>query len=262
MKDLEFTQNEKAEFIYDLIAGIMAVIAVFVIMIEFSDVVTEKEEYYINIINHCIYIIFAADYCIRMIISKNKKKFFINNIIDLIAIFPFGLFAHSKYISLFKIARVFTYFLRVIGNLREILFTNNFIYAFGITILIIFIASIGIYFIESPSNPNINTYGDSLWWSIVTVSTVGYGDITVLTQGGRIAACMLMFTGIGFLTMFTSTISTYFLNKHNKNMFFASINDLENDIDNTLDISKLSEEGKKNLISYYNYLYFKEKYRN
>ena len=97
MRDLEFTKNEKAELIYDVVAGIMAVIAVLIVMMDFSSSFTERELYYIHIIDNIVYFSFVADYFIRMILSKNKKKFFLHNIIDLIAIFPLGFFASVKY---------------------------------------------------------------------------------------------------------------------------------------------------------------------
>ena len=50
-----------------------------------------------------------------------------------------------------------------------------------------------------------------MWWSIVTITTVGYGDISPVTTYGRILAAFLMIAGIGFLGMLTGTISTYFV---------------------------------------------------
>lgn len=256
MRDLEFTKNEKAELIYDVAAGFMSVIAVLVVMMEFSNSFTKEEAYYIHIFNNVIYFIFVGDYFIRLILSRDKKKFFFYNIIDLIAILPFGIINSFKYGSILKLMRVATYLLRLIGDIKEVMFTNNFIYALGITIIITIAGSIGIYFFEGHNNGGINTYGDALWWSIVTVSTVGYGDIAVVTRFGRIVACILMITGVGFLSMFTSTMSAFFFNKHSQNLMKNSSCNGENLI---LDISKLSEENRKNLISYYNYLCFKEK---
>ena len=255
MRDLEFTTSTKLELIYDIAAGIMAVIAVLVIMIEFSYSLTAKEAYYIHIIDNMIYCVFAADYFIRLIFSKNKKMFLKYNIVDFIAILPFGLFSSFEYGRILKLIRVGTYLLRLIDNIKEVVFTNNFIYALGTTVIITIAGSIGIYFLEVRSNGNINTYGDALWWSIVTVSTVGYGDIAIVTSFGRIVACILMITGMGFLGMLTSTMSSFFFNKHTRSLLEG---ESKADEHNFLDISKLSDEDKKKIISYYNYLCFKE----
>lgn len=256
LRDLEFTKNEKAELIYDIIAGIMAVISVLVVMMDISNSATEKGEYYVHIIDNLIYFLFVADYFIRMITSKEKKRFFLHNIIDLIAILPLGFFPSIRYGSILKLIRVFTYLLRLVFNVKEFVFTNNFIYALGITIIIIIAGSIGIYFFEFNNNDGINTYGDAVWLSIVTVSTVGYGDVFVVTKYGRIVACTLMITGVGFLSMLTSTMSTFFLKRHAED----KINNYSKDTEVlVLDISNLSEENKKNIMSYYNFLRFKDK---
>lgn len=256
MRDLEFTKSEKAELIYDVIAGVMAVIAVLVVMMDISNSATEKGEYYVHIIDNLIYFLFVADYFIRMITSKEKKRFFLHNIIDLIAILPLGFFPSIRYGSILKLIRVFTYLLRLVFNVKEFVFTNNFIYALGITIIIIIAGSIGIYFFEFNNNDGINTYGDAVWLSIVTVSTVGYGDVFVVTKYGRIVACTLMITGVGFLSMLTSTMSTFFLKRHAED----KINNYSKDTEVlVLDISNLSEENKKNIMSYYNFLRFKDK---
>jgi len=59
--------------------------------------------------------------------------------------------------------------------------------------------------------PN-RSLGESLWWSIVTLTTVGYGDITPTTIAGRIIGIMIMFLGIGILMMFTASVASIFVN--------------------------------------------------
>jgi len=53
--------------------------------------------------------------------------------------------------------------------------------------------------------------GESLWWSVVTMTTVGYGDISPVTAGGKVVGVVLMLTGIGFLGLFTATIASVFV---------------------------------------------------
>jgi Ion channel. len=257
VKDLEFTDNERVELIYDIVAGIMSIIAVIIVMLDFSTRLTESQTKIVDILDKSVYAIFILDYFVKLFTSKNKKRFFKRNIIDLIAIMPFFLLP-TNIGSVFKLIKIVAYILRLVGNIREVLFTNGFIYALISTITITVLGSVGIYIFEYGNSTTIHDYGDSLWWSFVTVTTVGYGDISPSTTGGRIIACILMITGIGFLSMLTSTISTFFFttlqnkkNKEKKERREERLKDKEHVI---IDISELSTEKRKNLLSYYEFL--------
>jgi voltage-gated potassium channel len=82
------------------------------------------------------------------------------------------------------------------------------------TIILIFLSSIPISLVE----PKINSFADAIWWSVVTATTVGYGDYSPQTGLGRVIAVLLMIMGIGLIGMVTSSISAYFIsNKTNQN---------------------------------------------
>ena len=66
------------------------------------------------------------------------------------------------------------------------------------------------YYVEHPVNPEFATFGDSLWWAIVTLTTVGYGDIVPETTTGRIAAIMIMLTGVAVLGLLAGTLASFF----------------------------------------------------
>ncbi len=72
------------------------------------------------------------------------------------------------------------------------------------------LGSLGFYYFEKPGQPNL-TMWDSFWWAMVTVTTIGYGDIFPKTVGGRLIALFLMFSGIGTLGVFTAAIAAYFI---------------------------------------------------
>ena len=65
-----------------------------------------------------------------------------------------------------------------------------------------------VWLMERDNNPALDSFGESLWWSIVTVTTVGYGDITPISLTGRFIAAMLMVTGIGTIASLASGVSS------------------------------------------------------
>jgi voltage-gated potassium channel len=69
-------------------------------------------------------------------------------------------------------------------------------------------------FEENAKGSNIHTYPDALWWAIVTVTTVGYGDRFPVTEGGRAVAVVLMLVGIGLIGVLTATVASVFIKEH------------------------------------------------
>lgn len=88
---------------------------------------------------------------------------------------------------------------------------------------------------------------DALWWSFVTVTTVGYGDISPVSSFGRVIAGLLMAFGIGFIGMLTGTIATFFIKKTE-----YQTNDETNK--NDLDISGLNDDDIKQVHMFIDFL--------
>jgi voltage-gated potassium channel len=82
-----------------------------------------------------------------------------------------------------------------------------------ITFCILAVGTVGMALFEMGRNEGINSIGDAVWWSLVTVTTVGYGDISPETVGGRVIGVVVMIFGIGFLGMFTATIASIFVER-------------------------------------------------
>jgi voltage-gated potassium channel len=66
------------------------------------------------------------------------------------------------------------------------------------------------YYAERPTNPEFATVGDALWWGIVTLTTVGYGDIVPKTPTGRFAAVAIMITGVAVLGVLAGALASFF----------------------------------------------------
>ena len=112
---------------------------------------------------------------------------------------------------------------------------NSLHYVTIVTIVLIVVSSIGFSWLEKKDF----SYG--LWWAITTVTTVGYGDTYPETNIGRIFAVLVMIIGIGFVSLLTANIASYFVEKDLKNeksdkidsnqLILERIEDLTNKID-------------------------------
>ncbi|MGA3354421.1 MAG: ion channel [Acidimicrobiales bacterium] len=69
-------------------------------------------------------------------------------------------------------------------------------------------------FEDHAKGSNIHDYPNALWWAIVTVTTVGYGDRYPVTEGGRVVAAVLMLAGIGLIGVLTATVASVFIKEH------------------------------------------------
>ncbi|WP_040428655.1 potassium channel family protein [Acetivibrio cellulolyticus] len=222
MKD--FAKNKKLIILYEIFIAVLALVAVVMAIMDFTGIISIESSTEFYLIDTSILIIFAVDYFVRLGISKNKKAFFKENIIDLIAIIPFSsifrifrmfrlfrIVQFVRFVKILKVFRILSFVKRFSSKSKKFVYTNGFVYVIYFTLITIILGAIGIYFAEK--NNTINSFQDAIWWSFVTASTVGYGDISPKTTLGRIIAVILMLVGIGFIGMLTGTIATYFVKK-------------------------------------------------
>ena len=102
-----------------------------------------------------------------------------------------------------------------------------------LSLILFFIALFGfIFFI---TEPDVKSYSDGLWWALVTITTVGYGDITPLTSTGRLVATALMFLGLGLIASLTAVISVKFIQNfvdhHTNDDVLEKLDDMQKDLD-------------------------------
>lgn len=84
----------------------------------------------------------------------------------------------------------------------------------GLVVALVLVGGILAYqFEHSAAGANIHDLGDALWWAVVTIATVGYGDRFPVTLGGRLVGLFLMFFGVGVLSILTATIASFFVEK-------------------------------------------------
>ena len=136
-------------------------------------------------------------------------------IIDFLAILPgyrplriFRIFVIFRLFKLIRYVRSINTFIEVLANKKFELF----ILLLAVT-FVTFIGGAVIYVFEAHDNPKIHTLFDAIYWALITISTVGYGDITPVTPEGRVLTMVLIIFGIGFISFATSIIATAFTEK-------------------------------------------------
>jgi voltage-gated potassium channel len=161
-----------------------------------------------NVICGC----FLLDFIVRFVKAENKLKFMKWGWIDLLASIPaVGVLRGFRIIRVVRILRMF----RSVRHLVKFIFKNRthgtFTTVALLSVLLIIFSSIAILQFEVAPNSNIKTAEDALWWTYVTITTVGYGDKFPVTTGGRILAAVLMTAGVGLFGTFTGLISSWFM---------------------------------------------------
>lgn len=84
----------------------------------------------------------------------------------------------------------------------------------GVVVTLFLGSWLALLFEEKARGSNIHDYVGALWWAIVTVTTVGYGDRFPVTEGGRVVAVILMLVGIGLIGVLTATVASLFIKEH------------------------------------------------
>lgn len=187
--------------------SVMLLVITYAIVI-FADPVSHPKltEEMVQQIDMALIIFLVIEYAFRLWRAKAKKKFVLQNWFDLVAMIPLDHYFYlARFMRLIRLIRI----VRASPFLWVVVKSKPLKRIFAIASVIMLWSSIGIYLLESGVNKNINSLGDAFWWSIVTTSTVGYGDISPVTVGGRVIAAFLMFTGIGVLGALTANLANH-----------------------------------------------------
>jgi voltage-gated potassium channel len=214
----ERVQHSNSYNIFILVLTILSLAIMVLLILPLPPQVLEMLTVYDNLI--CI--VFLADFTLNITRAGRKRDYFIGQRgwLDLLGSIPsFGFF---RFTALFRLARLsrLARIGRLLGGqnrkaLIEDVVQNRGQYATFITILSAFIvlvvASILVLEFESfapPGEANITTGGDALWWGVVTITTVGYGDQFPVTLLGRLTGVFVMFAGVGIIGALASILAS------------------------------------------------------
>ncbi|MBF9071013.1 ion channel [Streptacidiphilus fuscans] len=150
-----------------------------------------------------IWALFCADYTVKLILAQKRKRFFFEHLLDIVLI-ALPMFRPLGVLRGFGVFAVMARGIRRNRNIKTASYTGA---AF---VMVLIVGAYGEWLAErNAPGANILTYGDSLWWAIVTAATVGYGDYVPVTTMGKIVASIMMITGVATLSLVTASISSW-----------------------------------------------------
>ena len=220
-----FTTNGRYAYLFDVWLLVFITLSCIVVILESVDTIYATYGNQLNFLEWFFTIVFTVEYLLRVYSSKKSLKYIMSGwgIIDLLAIIP-------TYLSLFltveglesidvirvlRMLRVFRVFdlkrYFTAGNVMMIALRKSrpkILYF----LLFILLASIVLggfmYVVEHESNPGIDSIPDGIYWAIVTLTTVGYGDVVPVTILGKIIASFIMILGYGIIAVPTGIVSS------------------------------------------------------
>jgi len=206
--------------LFDYFIQALIVLSLISLSIEtLPDLSTSTREFLYKFEVTCI-IIFSIEYLLRVFVADKPLNYIFSfyGVIDLIAIVPF-FFPNPVDLRFLRIFRIFRIFraLKLIRYNRAIsrfniaikLVKEELVLFLIVTVMMVFIVSFGIYYFENEAQPEAyKSVFHSMWWSIVTLTTVGYGDIYPITLGGKIFTFFVLIIGIGVVTIPAGLVAT------------------------------------------------------
>jgi voltage-gated potassium channel len=209
---------------YTIFIFVLTIISLVVMVVMLIPGLDDATVQVLSIYDNLICVIFLIDFFINLRNSPKKSDYFIKDRgwLDLLGSIPsLGLFTNAgKYAGLFRLARLsrLARIARLMkGGGKEALIkdvlANRSRYTGFITILMTIIVlttcSVLVLQFESKSpDANIKSGWDALWYAVVTITTVGYGDFYPKTVLGRIAGMFIMFAGVGIIGVLASILSS------------------------------------------------------
>ena len=229
--EIIYEADTPAGKLFDVILLIVILISILLVMLESVESIEAKYATILNILEWVITILFSLEYMLRVLSVKKPKAYIFSfyGIIDLLSTIP-------KYLSLFvlgthslvairalRLLRVFrilklTRFIGESANFGKALKRSRAKIAVFLSFVIVLCIILGtvMYLIESDQDSGFTSIPRSVYWAIVTLTTVGYGDIAPMTALGQFIASLIMILGYGIIAIPTGIVSSEMTKKEEK----------------------------------------------
>ena len=211
-----FLSDTKAGQIFDIVLLVLIGVSVGVVMLE--SVASLRAEYGVQflILEWFFTLIFTVEYVVRLAVVRQKRKYALSffGIVDLLSILPtyVAIFlTGTQYLMVIRILRLLRMF-RVLKMAHHFGQANVLVKALRssapkISVFLFFILTLVavegtlMYLVEGTHNPGFSSIPQSIYWAIVTITTVGYGDVAPLTVLGKVLSSIIMLSGFAIIAV-------------------------------------------------------------
>lgn len=213
LKTIIETNDTSAGRRFDLFIQILIVISLVLFSIETLPSLAPTTRHVLNIIEAVIVVIFTLEYILRLYVADKKIEYIFSfyGVIDLLAILPFYIFSGQglwalrilRVLRVFMLLKMLRYNTAVKRFGRAFVIVREEIIVFSLmTMMLLYLSAVGIYYFEHEAQPEaFNSIFHSLWWSVATLTTVGYGDVYPITVAGRIFTFVVLMLGLGIIAL-------------------------------------------------------------
>jgi voltage-gated potassium channel len=164
-----------------------------------------REAHILWAVDWAIWGLFVLDYIVRFSLAPNRWHWFIRHLIDFaIVTLPF-----VRPLRLLRLLVLIEVLQKAVGDAFR---GRIVVYTVSGVVLLIYTASLAVFEKERYLHgATINSFGKAIWWSITTVTTVGYGDVYPVSNAGRIIAVLLMIGGISLVGVVTAALASWII---------------------------------------------------
>ncbi len=199
--------------VFDTVIQILILVSMLSFAFETFPDNSENTLLILHVIDAVCICVFSFEYLARIYVSQNRIKYIFSffGLVDLLAIIPFFLVSTVD----LRVLRIFRFFI-IFRALKLIRYNRAFhrIHLAArivreevtlfliITFIFVFLASAGIHYFEYEAQPEVfKSVFHSMWWAIVTLTTVGYGDVYPITVGGKVFTFFVLIIGVAIITI-------------------------------------------------------------
>ncbi len=211
-----FMSDTRSGQLFDVLLLVLIGTSVGVVMLESVSSLRAKYGYTFFILEWIFTLFFTAEYITRLLVVRKRRRYALSffGIVDLLSILPTFLalfFAGTQYLMVIRILRLLRMFrvLKMAHHFGQVNVLLNAMRSSGpkVSVFLFFMLTLVsiegtlMYLVEGGTNPGFSSIPQSIYWAIVTVTTVGYGDVAPLTVIGKILSSIIMLSGFSIIAV-------------------------------------------------------------